>query len=66
MRILTENVSSNFIEVYPKIYAGDFVTDYPRNAKTPSYADRIASDIRFEEKLKKLYEQTQRMKAGKN
>lgn len=65
MRILTENTSNNFIRVYPKIYAGDFITDCPRNAKTPSYADRIASDNRFEEKLKKLYEQTQRMKVGK-
>lgn len=66
MKNLTENTSSNFTKVSPLIFIGDFITDYPRSTKTPSYADRIASDIRFEEKLKKLYEQTQRMKVGKN
>lgn len=61
MRILTENTSNNYTTVSPLIYRGDFDS----HSTMSDIADRISSDIRFEEKLKKLYEQTQRMKAGK-
>ena len=31
----------------------DFYTDYPRNAKSPSWADRIASDLKFDNQCRK-------------
>ena len=31
----------------------DFCTDYPRNAKFPSWADRIASDWKFDNQCRK-------------
>lgn len=31
----------------------DFFTDYPRNTKTPSWADRIASDWAFDKQCRK-------------
>lgn len=41
--------SSNFIEVYPKIYNSDFCTDKP----IFSSSDRIIADIKWEINLKR-------------
>ena len=55
--------SSNFIEVYPKIYNSDFCTDHP----TFSVSDRIIADIKWGINLKRqALNKTGYRKDGKN
>lgn len=55
--------SSNFIEVSPKIYKGD----YDNYHSMRNIADRIASDIKFEEKCKKqAHDRDRKAKEKKN
>lgn len=42
----------------------DFCTDYPRNKKRMSIAERIVSDWKFDEDCKKNYENTMRNNKG--
>lgn len=60
--------SSNLHIGSPVLSEYDFraATFYDGYMSMSVMAEKIADDMRFEEKLKKLYEQTQRMKAGKN
>ena len=39
-----------------KIYQTDFCTEHPRNSKFQSWADRIESDIRFDNDCRKNME----------
>lgn len=51
------NNSSTF---HGLVFNSDFCTDYPRHSKSLSWADRIASDIRFNEQCKKSSEDRDR------
>lgn len=59
----------NFNEMhntYVGIYESDFNTEAGRTAKTPSWADRIAADWRFDEQCHKNIEARNRRKEDKN
>ena len=38
------------------IYESDFCTEHPRASNSSSWADRVASAMRFDEQCKKAYE----------
>lgn len=59
----------NFNEMhntYIGIYESDFNTETGRANKTPSWADRIAADWRFDEQCRKNIEARNRRKEDKN
>lgn len=59
----------NFNEMhntYVGIYESGFNTETGRTAKTPSWADRIAADWRFDEQCRKNIEARNRRKEEKN
>ena len=51
---------------YVGIYESDFNTETERTAKSPSWADRIAADWRFDEQCHKNIEARNRRKEEKN
>ena len=51
---------------YVGIYESDFNTETGRATKTPSWADRIAADWRFDEQCRKNIEARNRRKEDKN